>query len=83
MIHYQTDPTDPDAPLLLDEYKGIKPGDKVTHHAPVAPLTGPLTVDAIYQFTDNGQGGWVTAVLNDGEYEVNADHLRVAGTEGQ
>ena len=79
MIFYVTNPADPDAPVVLDEYHGIRPGDQVTDEGPVAPLlTGPLTVAAIYEFRDNGRGGWVTAILNDGEYEVSADHLRLA-----
>jgi hypothetical protein len=80
MSYYTTDSADPDAPVLLEEYNGIKPEDEVTDHGPVAPLQGRLTVKAIYQFTYDGQGGWVTAILkgDDGStYEVNADHLRI------
>ncbi len=78
--YYETNPADPDAPVLLSEYKGIKPGDSVAYGNPgTPPIPGPLTVAAIYQFTDNGHGGWVAAVLNDGVYEVNADHLRITG----
>lgn len=75
---YVTDPDDPSAPVLLAEYHGIKPGDEVTYHNPAAslpPLPGPLTVDEIYEFRDLGAGGWVVALLNGGQYEVNAGHL--------
>jgi hypothetical protein len=79
--YYVTDPADPDAPVALEEYNGIKPGDRVRYENPEAPwlppLLGSLTVSAIYQFIDNGHGGWLTAILNDGEYEVDATNLRL------
>ena len=74
--YYRTDPDDLAAPVELTEYQGIRPGDQVADAGPVAPLPGPLTVTAIYEFRDRGSGGWVTAILNAGKYEVNADQLR-------
>ena len=72
---YVSDPKDPDAPVLLSEYHGIRPGDRVTATS-ITPAAGPLVVDEIYEFRDNGHGGWVTAILNDGQWETSADNLR-------
>jgi hypothetical protein len=82
-IYYVANPDDPDAPVLLHEYGGIRPGDRVTYENPAAPpLPGPLVVDEIWEFVDHGAGGWVAAILNKGEYEVNADHLRRVDPSG-
>jgi hypothetical protein len=84
---YRTDPDDPDAPVALEERNGIKPGDHVTYENPSwrgpdgGYLTGgmdpPLIVDALYELDPLGEaGGMPTAIINGGEYEVCADHLR-------
>lgn len=76
--YYVTDPADPDAPVLLEEYRGYRPGDRVACDiAGILPLPGPLTVDEIYCFTDCGEyGDVVTVILSGGQWEVNGDSLR-------
>ena len=71
---YDTDPNDPIAPIRLEEYNGLKDGMSVRYHNPISSigLEGPLTVSAIHRM---GVDGPVQAILNDGEYEVNADNL--------
>lgn len=83
---YDTDPDDPDAPRELTEYASphhgtIKPGDRVAYENPAwrrgdgtyrtGGMDGPLVITEIIS-----SGDFVTAVLNDGEYECNADNLR-------
>jgi hypothetical protein len=82
--YYETNPADPFAPVLLAEYNGIKAGDLVTYDNPQAPpLPGELRVSAFYQFgpIPPDDPGWTSAILNDGEYEVDAANLRRAGEE--
>jgi hypothetical protein len=77
--YYWTDPDDPDAPVQLEEYQGIQVGDTVTYANPSfkAWLPEPLVVSGLYRFDlIRPEGGFVTAILNDGEWEVNADNLR-------
>jgi|KBSSwiS6_1023812.scaffolds.fasta_scaffold120729_2 hypothetical protein len=82
--YYDGDPEDPEAPVELDEYKNIKPGIQVVYDNPRfrAPLPGPLIVSALYRFPAAvgswNDYEWVCAILNDGEYEVNADNLKEA-----
>lgn len=78
---YVTDPADPEAPRVLQEYTGpchgtIRPGDEVVYDNPSfpLPLPGPLTVT---ELIDLG-GGPVQAILNNGTYEVTARNLRRA-----
>jgi hypothetical protein len=74
---YRTDPLDPDAPVVQLFHYGphgrIRPGDRVEYTGPL-PLSGPLIVAELIAF-----GDLVSAILNDGEYEVSADNLRVIG----
>lgn len=75
---YVNDPTDPEAPVVLDDYRGLKPGDRVVYTGPVG-LAGTFVVEQlirIFPGTDNY--GTVQAILNGGAYEVNADNLEVA-----
>jgi hypothetical protein len=77
---YETDPTDPDAPRELPEYRGLRPGMSVRYENPAwrqpdgmfktGGMDGPLMISEIIDFAD-----CVTAILNDGEWEVNADNL--------
>jgi hypothetical protein len=79
---YSTDPDDPDAPVLLDEWNGLRPGASVVYENPAwqqpdgsyktGGMDGPLVVTELYAF-----GEHVTAILNDGEWECNAANLRV------
>jgi hypothetical protein len=80
--YYDTDPEDPEAPIELDEYKDIKPGAQVIYDNPQvqAPLPDRLTVSAIYRFPAT-IGTWndyarTVVILNDGEYEVDADNVK-------
>ena len=82
------DPADPDAPVLLGELDGIRPGDLVTDEGtgPLPPLPGKLEVLALYRFTDNGGGGWEVAVLRGADgctYEAGPGHLRVVTALGE
>lgn len=89
---YLTDPHDPEAPVRLDEYHGLRPGDQVVYNNPEfqVPLSdGPVTLTALYRFPPIAKEGgrrwdltdvdddesYVSAVCNDGEFEVNADNL--------
>lgn len=68
---YDADPDDPEAPVLLGEWSGLKPGDHVRLKPSCAPLPGPLVIAELWDFGE----GFVQAVLNDGEYEVTASNL--------
>jgi hypothetical protein len=77
---YRTDPLDPDAPVVQAFHYGphgrIRPGDRVEYTGPL-PLVQQareLIVAELIAF-----GDLVSAILNDGEYEVSADNLRVIG----
>jgi hypothetical protein len=73
---YETDPSDPDAPVVLDEWHDLRPGMAVRYTGPI-PLHGPLVIWELVRFSGDGtEAGWVTAVLNNGEYEVDAANLR-------
>lgn len=72
---YRTDPNDPDAPVVLDEYRGLRPGSPVEYVNPasaIEPLPQPLVITQLVLFPSPD---YVSAILNDGEYEVNADNL--------
>src|SRR5262245_27062813 len=59
--YYETDPRDPDAPHVLDEYRGLRSGMRVRHTRP-PDLDGPLTIDEIVTF--DGDDGFTSAILN-------------------
>lgn len=79
--YYITDPGDPDAPVRLTEYNGLHDGASVAYENPAwrqpdgtyytGGMDPPLVVTEILQV-----GPHVTAILNDGEWETNADNLR-------
>jgi hypothetical protein len=75
---YVTDPSNPSAPVFLDEWHGIRVGDQVRDAGPVAPLEGEFTVSAIYWFKAVGgaSGSWVTVILDGGALEISAENLR-------
>jgi hypothetical protein len=79
---YEADADDPLAPILLTEYRGLRPGDHVVYDNPqsAAGLDGPLVISEIWQFAGIGPHfpEFTSAVLNGGEYECNADNLRTA-----
>jgi hypothetical protein len=79
---YRADPKDPDAPVLLDHYKDLRPGMAVVYANPKLPLTSfgePITITELWSFKLTGRRGRsVTAILNDGEWEVTADNLKPA-----
>lgn len=70
---YRTDPTDPEAPVVLDEYRGIRPGDRVIYTGSMQ-LDEELVVDELVRL----DADFVTAVLGGGTWEVSADNLRRA-----
>jgi hypothetical protein len=78
---YITDAADPEAPVELTEYNGLRPGVEVVYDNPaLPPLPRPLVVTELIRFhPDTDDPGGVSAILNEGEYEVNADNLRVVG----
>lgn len=67
---YNTDPNDPDAPVLLDEWEGLRPGVAVRYEGTHA-LEGPFVVTEILHWDDLS----TTVILNDGEYECEARNL--------
>jgi hypothetical protein len=84
---WTTDPTDPEAPVVLAEYNGLRPGMHVRYQNPAwqqpdgsyrtGGMDPPLVISELVRFseyTEDG-GGYVTAVINDGEWEVSADNL--------
>jgi len=77
MSYYNTDPNDPEAPVLLERYNGLSPGDAVEYvndRWPGGAISGPLVLTALYDWPEHG----VSAILNDGEWEVDAVNLRKA-----
>lgn len=69
---YACDASDPDAPVLLGSYRGLRAGMAVEYVNPRAPsLPGSLIVTEIVRLAADH----VTAILNDGQWEVNADNL--------
>lgn len=72
---YETNPDDPEAPVVLSEYRGLVPGMPVRYTA-TPPLSGPLVIAELVRFPGAMTcPSFVQAVLNGGEYEVNADNL--------
>jgi len=75
--YYETDPDDPDAPVVLDEYNGLRAGDRVRYTASIPMPDEETIIDEIIEFGD----GDVMAVLLVGNkepldiFEVDADNL--------
>jgi hypothetical protein len=82
---YRANPKDPDAPVLLDHYKDLRPGLMVVYDNPRmagARLPGPLVVTELWEMQlSHSRRRSITAILNDGEWEVSADNLKPAPTE--
>ena len=82
--YYHTDPTDPEAPVELTEYNGLRPGMRVIYTNPAfqqpdgtykpAGMDPPLILTALYRM---GDSGYTEAIVNGGEWEVNADNLSI------
>jgi hypothetical protein len=74
---------------LLQEYRGLRPGMHVVYQNPAwqqpdgsyktAGMDPPLVITEIVDLGD----GYVTAVINDGEWEVNAANLAPEKSEGE
>ena len=82
MPFYRADPDDPGAPIQLARYSSgrgeLTPGCRVTYDPPGVGLPEPEhTVAELWAFgpEEPGDESWVTAILDGGTYEVNADHL--------
>ena len=78
--YYEHPPDDPDAPVHLAEWEGLRPGSAVSYVGPM-PMPGPLVVTALHRFPEvtmacTRDAGYVLAILNEGEYEVDAANLR-------
>jgi len=69
---YETNPNDPDAPVLIEEHDGMCIGDVVRYIGPVPLMVHPLVVTEFIRWPGDEL---VSAILNDGEFEVNADNL--------
>jgi signal peptidase I len=75
------DTSDPDGPTVLASYNGrggmLQPGDHVVYDNPQlgpAGMTGEYVIEELIDI--GGEEPIVTAVLDDGRYEVTADNLR-------
>jgi len=85
---YDIDPEDAESPWLLDEYMGLHPGDHVVYQNPdwqqpdgtykTAGMDPPLVITELVQLGDE----FVTAIINNGEWEVNAENLALEKSEG-
>ena len=86
---YRTDPSDPEAPVLLDEHNGMRAHDLVEYAEPSLAfgLTGPMELLALYRFAGmrgEGDADFTQAVVRvpgegpgaDTTHEINADNLR-------
>jgi hypothetical protein len=84
--YYETDPNDPEAPVELTEYGDLRVGSKVRYQNlswfkpdgtyATAGMDDVYTVYALYRFPEMvGEGDYVEAILDDGEWQVNADNL--------
>ncbi|MBO0838920.1 MAG: hypothetical protein J2P28_25870 [Actinobacteria bacterium] len=79
---YETDPDDPEAPIVLTEYMGLKPGDRVTYigHAPPWRANHRPVIAELVAWRGTYPHGTL-AILDEGEWEVDADNLRKAHVE--
>ena len=83
---YNTDPDDIDAPRVLAEWRGLRPGSRVVYENPAwrqadgtyktGGMDGTYTVTELVALDGEGWIADVLAVLDDGAYEVNAANLR-------
>src|SRR5262252_10527718 len=87
---YQADPSDPDAPVRLDEHEGMRPGDTVEYRDPAQAfgLTAPMKLLELWRFDAVPDEPWpgsaVTQAIvqvpgQESPYEINADNLRRPG----
>jgi len=86
--YYDTESEDDDGPVLLDMYNGLKPGDHVVYQNPswlqsdgtykTAGMDPPLVITELVRLGAD----FVTAIINEGEWEVNADNLALEKSEG-
>jgi len=86
--YYDTESEDEDRPVLLQEYRGLKPGDRVVYQNPswlqpdgtykTAGMDPPLVITELVSLGAD----FVTAIINEGEWEVNADNLALEKSEG-
>ena len=75
-----THPDEPGSPVVLDEWNGLKPGMTVRYIGDI-PLPYHLVVCELIEFPGDGfESGWVTAILNDGDWELDASNLREVKT---
>ena len=72
--YWFSDPNDPDAPVKLRDYRGMHQGSYVEYTGTMGGMRDIYIVDELVRF---GQSGYVTAVLDYGKWEVNADNLRL------
>lgn len=78
---YITDPDDPEAPVSVECVTVpnglLTVGDTVLYHNPAGPgLSGRHVLSALYFLPPLNDGaGYYSAILNDGEYECNAENL--------
>lgn len=74
--YYETNAADPSAPVVLDLFGGIRPGDRVEYVGPVPLSNGVLVVEELLAW----EGGVPAAVLSEdgrlGVFEVDAVNLR-------
>ena len=67
---YATDAKDPQAPVVMDEFDGLRPGMSVRYVGP-RTLEGTFVVTEIIHWADHA----TTVILNDGKYEVDHSNL--------
>jgi hypothetical protein len=73
MTFYIPDPVDPNQPVPLNEWHGLRPGMRVRHRDPRSGYRTPLVVSALLWAPDKP----VTAVLEQEPWDVNVDCLEV------
>jgi len=82
---YRADPSDPDAPVRLDEHEGMRPGDTVEYRNPALAfgLTAPMKLLELWRFAQvpgDDEPEHTQAIVDvqgeDSPYEINADNLR-------
>ena len=89
---YNIDLDDPESPQLLEEYKNLRPGDHVVYQYPpwrqpdgtykTGGMDPPLVITEILYWPTHETMPQVQAILNEGEWEVNADNLALEKSEG-